>query len=194
MSDIVFLLKCFHFPIALRFFDLIRIGGATPHKPWNLRAYAKNLRDTNNALCCVHLLTTLWSQTTVSEFAVFHLQLSTQNSYKLHHVKMWIIQRNNCSLYLDPSLLALPCQKLSQEHSRSIYFTREMEAKFLFSESMQSANSSFPDLARGRRYLPPVNTFLSQENRTNIPFHIKCGSLKVLFTLICWFGFAHNVK
>ena len=79
MSDIAFLLKCFHLPIALRFSDLIKIGGATPHNPRNLRAYAKNLRDTNNALCCVHLLLPLWSQTTVAEFAVFHLQLSTQN-------------------------------------------------------------------------------------------------------------------
>ena len=190
MSDIVFLLKCFHFLIALRFSDLIKIGGATPHKPWNLRAYAKNLRDTNNALCCVHLLITFWSQTTVSEFAVFHLQLSIQNSYKLHHVKMWIIQRHNCSLYLGTSLLALPCQNVSQEHSRSNYFTREMEEKFLFSDSMQSANPSFADLTKGKRHLPPVNTFIPQENRTNIPFHIKCGSLKgvmksFLFTLIC---------
>ena len=144
-------------------------------------------------MCGVHLLTTLWSQTTVSEFAVFHLQLSTQNSYKLHHVKMWIIQRNNCSLYLGPSLLALPCQKVSQGHSRSNYFKREMEEKFLLSESMQSANPSFPDLARRRRYLPPVNTFLPQENRTNIPFHIKMWVVKrsdeiflIYFNLLIW--------
>jgi len=93
---------------------------------------------------------------------------------------MWIIQRHNCSLYLGPSLLALPCQKVSQEHSRSNYFTRKMEEKFLLSESMQSANLSFPDLARGRRHFPPVNTFLPQENRTNIPFYKS-----FLFTLIC---------